>query len=107
MVEDLDPLSHAVPIVTKRRCIIVLSFSRDSMTTARLRTETLRRSNCTVDLEPANSLRLDVELPCEPSFYIFYVYDFSLECQFVTLFYARDMRHSSERDSKSVDPFAN
>ncbi|GFX54675.1 hypothetical protein TNCV_3632321 [Trichonephila clavipes] len=32
---------------------------------------------------------------------------FSLECQFMTLFYARHMRHCSERYSKYVNPFAN
>ncbi|GFV98494.1 hypothetical protein TNCV_624531 [Trichonephila clavipes] len=61
----------------------------------------LRRSNCTADLEPANSPRLGVELPTVN------VCDFSLACTFKSLFYAREMRHFSERDSKFVDPFAN
>ncbi|GFV70655.1 uncharacterized protein TNCV_3842341 [Trichonephila clavipes] len=37
VVKDLDPLSQAVPTVKKRRRNIVLSFSHDSVTTARLK----------------------------------------------------------------------
>ncbi|GFX03566.1 hypothetical protein TNCV_4751511 [Trichonephila clavipes] len=38
VVKELDPFSQALPTVKKRRRNIVLSFSHDSVTTARLKT---------------------------------------------------------------------
>ncbi|GFX27829.1 hypothetical protein TNCV_2614891 [Trichonephila clavipes] len=46
VVKDSDPLSQAVPTVKKRRRNIVLSFSHDSVTTARLKTYNAHRAIC-------------------------------------------------------------
>ncbi|GFU24007.1 hypothetical protein TNCV_3332201 [Trichonephila clavipes] len=44
VVKDLDPLSQAVPTVKKRRRNIALSFSVDSVKTARLKTYNVPRA---------------------------------------------------------------